>query len=68
MVRNIAGVLMSIGANEQPVAWCDEVLQSKRRCDAGVTAPGGGLYFIHAGYPEQYGCPAAPRWPLLGLS
>ena len=53
MVRNIAGVLMTIGAGEQPVAWCETILAARNRCVGGVTAPASGLYFIHAGYPDD---------------
>ena len=67
MVRNIAGVLMAIGAGQQPLAWCHTVLESKNRCLATITAPASGLYFIQAGYPREYGCLTEPRWPFLGL-
>jgi tRNA pseudouridine38-40 synthase len=35
MVRNIAGVLMTIGAGERPVEWMKEVLESRIRRTAG---------------------------------
>ncbi len=67
MVRNIAGVLMAIGAGQQSLAWCRTILESKNRCLATVTAPARGLYFIQAGYPSEYDCLTEPRWPFLGL-
>jgi len=38
MVRNIMGCLIPIGLGEQPVYWMQEVLQSRDRKQAGVTA------------------------------
>jgi tRNA pseudouridine38-40 synthase len=35
MVRNIAGVLMTIGAGERPVEWMKEVLESRSAAPAG---------------------------------
>lgn len=58
MVRNIAGVLMAIGAGEKPVAWAAEVLAHKDRELGGVTAPSHGLYFIKAGYPKEFNIPS----------
>ena len=59
MVRNIAGVLMSIGAGEQEPSWSQEILDKKDRTEGGVTAPAAGLYFMAVAYPEKYGLPAA---------
>lgn len=52
MVRNIVGVLLPIGQDEQPATWAAEVLHSKNRKLAGVTAPPDGLYFVDALYDE----------------
>ncbi len=52
MVRNIAGVLLPIGEGRKDVAWCASVLAAKDRKQAGVTAPGEGLYFVDVEYPE----------------
>lgn len=57
MVRNIAGVLMSIGAGEQPTAWSREVLEHRDRSLGGVTAPPFGLYLTGVDYPAEYGLP-----------
>lgn len=59
MVRNIAGVLLSIGAGDQPVEWAQEVLERRDRTQAGVTAPADGLYLLAVRYPEQFGLPEA---------
>jgi tRNA pseudouridine38-40 synthase len=57
MVRNIAGVLLTIGAGEQPPAWAYEVLQARDRTLGGVTAPPDGLYLTAVEYPDSYEIP-----------
>lgn len=57
MVRNIAGVLMAIGAGERPVEWAREVLEQRNRALAGVTAISSGLYLTHVQYPPQFELP-----------
>ncbi len=59
MVRNIAGVLLAIGAGEQPVEWAREVLEGGDRTRAGVTAPAEGLYLLAVRYPDRFGLPVA---------
>ncbi|RDI46072.1 tRNA pseudouridine(38-40) synthase TruA [Aquicella lusitana] len=54
MVRNIAGVLMKIGAGIQQPGWMQEVLQAKNRRAAAETAPPDGLYLTRVRYPEPY--------------
>ncbi|MGI9276474.1 MAG: tRNA pseudouridine(38-40) synthase TruA [Endozoicomonas sp.] len=63
MVRNIAGVLMSIGTGKHPVDWSREVLEARDRCQGGVTAPPFGLYFVDVGYPEEFNLPASEANP-----
>jgi tRNA pseudouridine38-40 synthase len=58
MVRNIAGVLMAIGAGEQPLGWAQQVLAQRDRTQAGVTASADGLYLLAVRYPERFGLPA----------
>jgi len=60
MVRNIAGVLMTIGAGEQEPAWAKQVLQGRDRCLGGVTGPPEGLYLVEVVYPEEFGLPQLP--------
>jgi tRNA pseudouridine38-40 synthase len=60
MVRNIAGVLMAIGMNKQPVRWTQELLVCKNRSLAGVTAAPDGLYLVAIYYPEHYGLSQHP--------
>jgi tRNA pseudouridine38-40 synthase len=52
MVRNIVGTLLKIGYGDKPTHWMLEVLNSKDRKQAGITAPAHGLYFIQAFYPN----------------
>lgn len=63
MVRNVAGVLMAVGAGERDPAWAGEVLDARDRTIGGVTAPPYGLYLVRVGYPESFGIPALSRLP-----
>lgn len=64
MVRNIAGVLMSIGAGRHDPDWARRVLEARDRREGGVTAPPFGLYLVDIGYPEHFELPAPPAGPL----
>lgn len=55
MVRNIMGCLIPIGLGEKPIEWMQEVLISKDRKKAGVTASPHGLVFKGVEYPAEYG-------------
>lgn len=57
MVRNIAGVLMTIGMNRQPENWAGDVLKACDRAAGGVTAPPDGLYLAKVAYPESFCIP-----------
>jgi len=57
MVRNFAGVLMTIGAGERPVEWAAEVLEARDRRAGGVTAHPYGLYLVRVEYPEEFVLP-----------
>ncbi len=65
MVRNIAGVLMTIGAGERPVEWSREVLLARDRNLGGVTASPYGLCLVRIDYPEAFGIPRLPPPALL---
>lgn len=67
MVRNIAGVLIAIGANKQNVQWCRQVLQARDRSVAGVTASPDGLYLIAVEYPQKYQLPQQSNTELSTL-
>jgi len=57
MVRNIAGVLITIGAGEADIQWSRQVLEQRDRTCGGVTAPPQGLYFMGVRYPESFEIP-----------
>ena len=65
MVRNIAGVLLAIGAGIKPVTWAEEVLLAKDRTVAGVTAPPSGLYLVGVTYPESFQLPSSGSGPFF---
>ncbi|UVE19065.1 tRNA pseudouridine(38-40) synthase TruA [Pseudomonas sp. LS44] len=54
MVRNIAGVLMAVGAGEQSPAWVKTVLEGRNRREGGVTAHPYGLYLVQVEYPDEF--------------
>ena len=54
MVRNIAGVLISVGSGKHPPAWAGEVLAARDRTLGGVTAPPQGLFFKQVDYPAEF--------------
>lgn len=65
MVRNIVGTLVAVGKQDQPVEWVTEVLESRDRRRAGVTAPAAGLTLLHVEYPNEFSLPVAPASTLL---
>ncbi len=65
MVRNIMGVITAVGEGKQSVDWVTEVLASKDRDKAGVTAPPQGLYLTDVRYPAEYSLPAVSAFPVL---
>lgn len=65
MIRNIAGVLMKIGAGEAEIDWSKQVLDARDRRLGGVTAPPFGLYFVDAKYPQEFNLPASDLGPVF---
>jgi len=65
MVRNLAGVLMDIGAGEREPHWAREILEARDRTVGGITAPPHGLYLTAVEYPAHFGIPVVP--PASGL-
>lgn len=57
MVRNLAGVLIAVGAGDRAPEWAREVLESRDRTRGGVTAPPDGLYLTQIEYPSNYNIP-----------
>lgn len=66
MVRNIAGVLMTVGCGERPVEWVSEILAFRDRSRGGVTAPASGLYLVGVSYPEAFGMASSGVLPVYG--
>lgn len=65
MVRNIAGVLMAVGAGRKDVEWVREVLLAKDRRLGAETAPPYGLYLVEVVYPERFALEKQPLGPLF---
>ena len=63
MVRNIAGVLLAIGAGERPVSWISEVLEARDRARGGKTADPQGLFLTSVAYPQRFLIPPPPSLP-----
>ncbi|MBV9696977.1 MAG: tRNA pseudouridine(38-40) synthase TruA [Gammaproteobacteria bacterium] len=59
MVRNLVGVLLSIGRGEAAPAWAAELLAGRDRTQAAATAPAHGLYLWRVRYPQAFALPAA---------
>ena len=57
MVRNIVGVLTTIGEGRQDSDWSRRVLIGRDRTLGGVTAPPQGLCFVAVMYSSIYGIP-----------
>lgn len=57
MVRNFAGLLMTIGAGEREPSWAGEVLEARDRRAGGVTAHPYGLYLVRVEYPSRFTLP-----------
>jgi tRNA pseudouridine38-40 synthase len=54
MVRNLAGVLLAIGAGEELPEWARTVLEAKDRTKGGVTGRPEGLYLTQVEYPQEF--------------
>lgn len=65
MVRNIAGVLMTIGSGEREPVWAKEVLEARDRTLGGVTAPPQGLTLMAVEYPKTFALPAPGAEPFF---
>lgn len=50
MVRNIVGTLVQVGRGREKIDWPAEVLASRDRTRAGMTAPAQGLYLLWVKY------------------
>ena len=57
MVRNFAGMLMTIGAGEREPDWVLDALAARDRRAGGVTAHPYGLYLVQVEYPPEFELP-----------
>jgi tRNA pseudouridine38-40 synthase len=60
MVRNITGLLLSIGHGESPPERLRAVLATRDRRQNAATAPPDGLYLAEVRYPAEFGLPGVP--------
>jgi tRNA pseudouridine38-40 synthase len=60
MVRNLVGTLVEIGAGDAPPSRARELLLSRDRAQAPMTAPACGLTLADVTYPAAYALPRAP--------
>jgi len=58
MVRNVAGLMMSVGHGESPPERVAAVLASRDRKSNAATAPPDGLYLAAVRYPAEFGLPS----------
>jgi tRNA pseudouridine38-40 synthase len=64
MVRNVAGLLMSVGHGESTPERVATVLASRDRKTNAATAPPDGLYLAAVRYPAEFGLP--PQSAIIG--
>jgi tRNA pseudouridine38-40 synthase len=57
MVRNITGLLVTIGKGDEKPAWTKSVLESRDRKEGGVAAPPHGLTLTDVEYPPRFKIP-----------
>jgi tRNA pseudouridine38-40 synthase len=63
MVRNIAGLLLSVGSGDSPPVRVAAVLATRDRKANAATAPPDGLYLAAVRYPAEFGLPGAGSEP-----
>jgi tRNA pseudouridine38-40 synthase len=68
MVRNIVGLLMSVGIGESESDRVASVLAGRDRKASAPTAPAGGLYLAAVRYPAEFGLPEEPAQAAAGLA
>jgi len=66
MVRNIVGMLITIGRGQRTSKWAKEVLDAKCRQISSYAAPAQGLYLTGVDYPDEFGVPKSNvKHPLI---
>lgn len=69
MVRNITGMLVSVGRGDLQAAAAATLLAARDRTEAPFAAPSKGLYFIGVEYPESFDLPTpAPPGGVPGIA
>jgi tRNA pseudouridine38-40 synthase len=63
MVRNVAGLLLSVGQGDSPPERVPAVLAGRDRKQNAATAPPDGLYLASVRYPPEFGLPEAGGLP-----
>ncbi len=66
MVRNVAGLLLSVGHGESAPARVAQVLAGRDRKANAATAPPDGLYLTAVRYPAEFGLPGVPAGTATG--
>ena len=65
MVRNITGALLEVGQGERNTDWINELIASKDRTQAGLTAAPDGLYMVGVEYPPDFSLPRCYESPMF---
>ena len=60
MVRTLIGSLLQVGYGSREPEWIAEVLASRDRANAGMTAPAAGLYLLRVLYAAEFSSGARP--------
>jgi tRNA pseudouridine38-40 synthase len=68
MVRNIAGLLMSVGNGDSSPERVAQVLAGRDRKASAATAPADGLYLAGVRYPPEFGLPDEAAQSAAGLA
>ena len=63
--RGHAVTATAIGACDAPVDWCWQVLDSRGRRQAGITAAASGLYLVAVEYPKKFNLPVLAKGPYI---
>ena len=65
MVRNISGSVLEVGQGERNTDWINELIASKDRTQAGLTAAPDGLYMVGVEYPPDFSLPRCYESPMF---
>jgi tRNA pseudouridine38-40 synthase len=68
MVRNIVGLLITIGEGKHSPLWAKEVLAKRDRCAAAYSAEACGLYLTNVYYPSNYQLPLSSNTIFFSVS